>query len=37
MIDLNKDYYTNSEMRKIAQKLINICFSCVLLATDEER
>lgn len=36
MIDLNKDYYTNNEMRKIAQKLINICFSCVLVATDEE-
>ena len=36
MIDLNKDYYTNDEMREIAQKLIDVCFSCVLYATDEK-
>lgn len=34
-INLNKSWYLNSEMREIAQKLINICFSCVLYATDE--
>lgn len=35
-IDLNKDFYLNSDMREIAQKLIDICFQCVLVATDEK-
>lgn len=40
--DLNKQNYTNAEMREIAQNLIDICFACTLRAaatksaTDEE-
>lgn len=34
-IDLDQTYYTNSEMREIVNKLIDITFQCVLTATDD--
>ena len=34
-INLDQAYYTNSEMREIINKLIDICFQCVLTATDD--
>lgn len=34
-LDLKKDCYLNSEMREIVNKLVDICFQCVLVATDD--
>ena len=36
MVNLEKNFYTNTEMREIAQELIDICFQCVLVATDDK-
>jgi len=35
-VDLNKDFYLNSEMREIVNYLIDITFQCVLTATDDK-
>lgn len=35
MVNLEQSYYLKSEMKEIVQKLIDICFECVLVATSD--